>query len=99
MLPNRRRSRNSVKTLALSFFPGDHVRIGGGGPVHVFLRALAADVQPTDLVRVPGLRTLCGLESHGDPLDRDHGEPARLMAPNRPGVLQTKWLSRLEVAA
>ena len=30
---------------------------------------------------------------------RDHGEPARLIAPNRPGVLQTKWLSRLEVSA
>ncbi|MBU2076234.1 MAG: molybdopterin-dependent oxidoreductase, partial [Actinobacteria bacterium] len=25
-----------------------------------------------------------------------HGYPARLIAPNRPGVLQTKWLSRLE---
>ena len=44
-------------------------------------------------------RTLVALSLHGDPLDRDHGEPARLMAPNRPGVLQTKWLSRLEVAA
>ena len=39
------------------------------------------------------------LTLHGEPLNRDHGEPARLIAPNRPGVLQTKWLSRLEVAA
>jgi hypothetical protein len=44
-------------------------------------------------------RTLVALALHGEPLDRDHGEPARLIAPDRPGVLQTKWLSRLEVAA
>jgi hypothetical protein len=43
-------------------------------------------------------RTLVALALHGEPLDRDHGEPARLIAPDRPGVLQTKWLSRLEVA-
>ena len=33
----------------------------------------------------------------GEPLDIDHGYPARLVAPNRPGVLQTKWLARIEV--
>jgi hypothetical protein len=44
-------------------------------------------------------RTLVALALHGEPLHRDHGEPARLIAPGRPGVLQTKWLSRLEVAA
>jgi hypothetical protein len=43
-------------------------------------------------------RTLVALRLHGEPLDRDHGAPARLIAPNRPGVLQTKWLARLEVA-
>jgi DMSO/TMAO reductase YedYZ molybdopterin-dependent catalytic subunit len=44
-------------------------------------------------------RTLVALALHGEPLSRDHGAPARLIAPNRPGVLQTKWLSRLEVPA
>ncbi len=44
-------------------------------------------------------RTLVALALHGEPLARDHGEPARLIAPNRPGVLQTKWLARLEVSA
>ncbi len=44
-------------------------------------------------------RTLVALALHGEPLARDHGEPARLIAPDRPGVLQTKWLSRLEVSA
>lgn len=44
-------------------------------------------------------RTLVALALAGEPLDLDHGYPARLIAPNRPGVLQTKWLSRLEVLA
>lgn len=41
--------------------------------------------------------TLVALELNGDRLDIDHGYPARIIAPNRPGVLQTKWLSALEV--
>ena len=31
------------------------------------------------------------------PLAVDHGFPCRLIAPNRPGVLQTKWVTRLDV--
>jgi hypothetical protein len=42
--------------------------------------------------------TLLALALHGEALSIDHGYPARLIAPNRPGVLQTKWVSRLEVA-
>jgi DMSO/TMAO reductase YedYZ molybdopterin-dependent catalytic subunit len=41
--------------------------------------------------------TLIALELNGAPLDIDHGYPARAIAPGRPGVMQTKWLSRLEV--
>ena len=41
--------------------------------------------------------TLVALEVNGKPLDLDHGFPARMIAPGRPGVLQTKWLSKLEV--
>ncbi|WP_255461104.1 molybdopterin-dependent oxidoreductase [Glaciihabitans sp. INWT7] len=41
--------------------------------------------------------TLVALELNGDPLNMDHGYPARMIAPGRPGVLQTKWLSKLEV--
>lgn len=44
-------------------------------------------------------RTLLALDLAGEPLALDHGFPCRLIAPNRPGVLQTKWLSRLEVGA
>jgi hypothetical protein len=44
-------------------------------------------------------RTLLALEVNGETLDLDHGYPCRLIAPNRPGVLQTKWLRSLEVEA
>lgn len=41
--------------------------------------------------------TLLALELNGEPLHPDHGFPARLIGPNRPGVLQTKWVERLVV--
>ncbi|MGK2867997.1 MAG: molybdopterin-dependent oxidoreductase [Mycobacterium sp.] len=41
--------------------------------------------------------TLVALQLEGETLDIDHGYPARVIAPSRPGVLQTKWLRRLEV--
>ncbi|TFC90384.1 twin-arginine translocation signal domain-containing protein [Cryobacterium breve] len=40
--------------------------------------------------------TLVALELNGETLDVQHGYPARMIAPGRPGVLQTKWLSRIE---
>jgi DMSO/TMAO reductase YedYZ molybdopterin-dependent catalytic subunit len=44
-------------------------------------------------------RTLLALGLNGGPLHLDHGYPCRIIAPNRPGVLQTKWVHRLEVYA
>lgn len=41
--------------------------------------------------------TLLALRLNGQVLDLDHGYPCRIIAPSRPGVLQTKWVSRLEV--
>ncbi|MET1075636.1 MAG: molybdopterin-dependent oxidoreductase [Umezawaea sp.] len=41
--------------------------------------------------------TLLALRMNGEVLTLDHGYPCRLIAPSRPGVLQTKWVSRLEV--
>jgi DMSO/TMAO reductase YedYZ molybdopterin-dependent catalytic subunit len=41
--------------------------------------------------------TLLALEVNGQPLDLDHGYPLRLIGPNRPGVMQTKWVTRLAV--
>ncbi|RKR73316.1 molybdopterin-dependent oxidoreductase [Frondihabitans australicus] len=43
--------------------------------------------------------TLVALELNGADLDIEHGFPARVIAPGRPGVLQTKWISSIEVIA
>lgn len=42
---------------------------------------------------------LLAIKVNGEPLALDHGYPARIIVPNRPGVLQTKWVERLEVLA
>ncbi|WP_460458117.1 molybdopterin-dependent oxidoreductase [Angustibacter peucedani] len=54
----------------------------------------------SDLTRAQAMHpdTLLALRVNGSDLALDHGYPVRLVAPNRPGVLQTKWLSRVEVA-
>lgn len=41
--------------------------------------------------------TLLALEIDGEVLHPDHGFPVRLIGPNRPGVLQTKWVNELVV--
>jgi len=41
--------------------------------------------------------TLLAMEVDGEPLALDHGYPLRLIAANRPGVMQTKWLTTIEV--
>jgi DMSO/TMAO reductase YedYZ molybdopterin-dependent catalytic subunit len=42
-------------------------------------------------------RSLLALRLNGAELDLDHGYPCRVIAPNLPGVLQTKWVDHLEV--
>jgi DMSO/TMAO reductase YedYZ molybdopterin-dependent catalytic subunit len=41
--------------------------------------------------------TLLALAVNGQPLALDHGYPCRLIAPNRPGVMQTKWVGKVVV--
>ncbi len=41
--------------------------------------------------------TLLALRVNGEPLALDHGYPLRLIGPNRPGVMQTKWVTRVVV--
>ena len=41
--------------------------------------------------------TLLATHLDGERLALDHGYPCRLIAPNRPGVLQTKWVTNVEV--
>jgi len=57
--------------------------------------AFAATTLPANFADDP--LTLLALEIDGQPLALDHGFPCRLIAPDRPGVLQTKWVTRLEV--
>jgi DMSO/TMAO reductase YedYZ molybdopterin-dependent catalytic subunit len=43
--------------------------------------------------------TLLALRLNGVVLHPDHGYPLRLIAPNRPGVLQTKWVNAMTVVS
>ncbi|MEU4157238.1 molybdopterin-dependent oxidoreductase [Actinoplanes sp. NPDC026670] len=60
----------------------------------------AAGRYRTSTVATPHVRdplTLVALRLNGETLHPDHGYPARLIAPNRPGVQQTKWLGSITV--
>ncbi|MFI1307663.1 molybdopterin-dependent oxidoreductase [Streptomyces sioyaensis] len=78
---------------------------GAGAPAHARVRV--ESLEPRGGYRVSELGrehandplTLLALRVNGEELHPDHGYPARLIAPNRPGVLQTKWVGRLEVLA
>jgi DMSO/TMAO reductase YedYZ molybdopterin-dependent catalytic subunit len=41
--------------------------------------------------------SLIALRLNGETLHIDHGYPCRLIAPNRPGAMQTKWLQAFTV--
>jgi DMSO/TMAO reductase YedYZ molybdopterin-dependent catalytic subunit len=80
----------------------DLVAAVGGGPHDPVMVESLQDNSPyrTSTVEPPHARdelTLIALRLHGEPLHLDHGFPCRLIAPNRPGVLQTKWLARITV--
>lgn len=71
--------------------PGARVRVlslQSGG----FYRA--SDLSPA-LAAHPD--TLLALRVDGEDLHLDHGFPVRLIAPNNPGVLQTKWVGEVRV--
>jgi DMSO/TMAO reductase YedYZ molybdopterin-dependent catalytic subunit len=42
--------------------------------------------------------TLLALQLNGEPLALDHGYPVRLVGPSRPGVMQTKWVTKVIVS-
>ncbi|MGH2776178.1 MAG: molybdopterin-dependent oxidoreductase [Actinomycetota bacterium] len=48
-------------------------------------------------VHADDIDTLLSLRCNGQALHIDHGYPLRLIGPNRPGVMQTKWVSELIV--
>ena len=57
--------------------------------------AFGRSTLPASFARDP--LALLALRLDGERLSIDHGYPCRLIAPNHPGVLQTKWVSHLEV--
>jgi DMSO/TMAO reductase YedYZ molybdopterin-dependent catalytic subunit len=80
------------------------VVLAGGGPdsvVHIESLEQKGNYARTQLpaayARDP--RTLLALRINGEELSLDHGYPARIIAPNRPGVLQTKWVNTLTVTS
>ncbi len=74
-----------------------------GAPVDSDLRVIS--LEPAGAYRLMTMpaayvgdeQTLVALELNSEVLDLDHGYPARIIAPGRPGVLQTKWLQSLEI--
>ena len=80
-------------------------RSGGSIETMIFGQEIRVERTGDDAYRVTTMgpefatdpRTLVALGVNGEPLDLDHGYPARIIAPARPGVLQTKWLARVEV--
>ncbi|QNP68091.1 molybdopterin-dependent oxidoreductase [Streptomyces roseirectus] len=76
-----------------------------GAPAHARVRVVSLQLRGAYRVSELGPAhardplTLLALRLDGEDLVPDHGFPVRLIAPNRPGVLQTKWVGRLEVLA
>ncbi|MFE8938479.1 molybdopterin-dependent oxidoreductase [Streptomyces sp. NPDC007872] len=81
----------------------DLLERAGGRPGRNALRVTSLEARGAYRVMEMGAEyaddplTLLALALNGQRLSLDHGFPARIIAPNRPGVLQTKWVHRLEV--
>jgi hypothetical protein len=75
------------------------LRAGGTAKSRVHVQSLEGGwVYNNSFVEGPQLsHALLATHLNGERLDVDHGYPLRLIAPNRAGVLNTKWLARIEV--
>ncbi len=76
-------------------------RAGGSASSTVRVTSLErAGAYRSSLVEGPHLRAaLVATHLNGQRLSLDHGHPARLIAPDRAGVLNTKWLTEIRVMA
>ena len=76
-------------------------RAGGSTGSRVVLSSLEPDgPYRRSVISGPQLHAaLLATHLNGERLSLDHGYPLRLIAPNRAGVLNTKWLARVEVRA
>lgn len=80
----------------------DLVALAGCSPGAAVLVTSLQPRGPYRETRLPGNfvedeDSLLALRLNGEPLSLDHGYPCRIIAPNRPGVLQTKWVASLRV--
>ncbi|MBA8793952.1 hypothetical protein FHX74_001557 [Friedmanniella endophytica] len=74
------------------------LRAGGAASSTVRLHSLEKVGYNVSEIFGPQLSAaLLATHLNGARLDLDHGYPLRLISPNRAGVLNTKWLSRIEV--
>jgi DMSO/TMAO reductase YedYZ molybdopterin-dependent catalytic subunit len=77
-------------------------RVGGRpGHDHVVVQSMqrgsAYAVSTLDASHTDDPLSLIALRLNGETLNVDHGYPCRLIAPNRPGAMQTKWLLSITV--
>jgi hypothetical protein len=73
-------------------------RAGGDAGSRVQLRSFGVGGFSRSQIFGPQLaHALLATHLNGQRLSLDHGYPVRLMAPNRPGLLNTKWVSQIEV--
>jgi Oxidoreductase molybdopterin binding domain len=70
---------------------GRSVRVSSLQPAGVYAKSTLPPAHAADPL------TLLALRINGEVLHPDHGYPCRIIAPSRPGVLQTKWVARLDV--
>ena len=73
-------------------------RAGGNADSRVRFHSLESEGYNHSEMFGPQLSAaLLATHLNGERLNVDHGYPLRLIAPNRPGVLNTKWLGMIEV--
>ncbi|HJQ43577.1 MAG TPA: molybdopterin-dependent oxidoreductase [Jatrophihabitantaceae bacterium] len=78
----------------------DLVRRAGGNAdsrVDVYSLELRSQYNHSAIEGPQVAHALLATHLNGERLDLDHGYPLRLIAPDRAGVLNTKWLRRIEV--
>jgi DMSO/TMAO reductase YedYZ molybdopterin-dependent catalytic subunit len=78
------------------------LRLAGAAPhAHVRIQSFqpygSYTVSDVDRGQAHDADTLLALQVNGEPLALDHGYPCRLIAPDRPGVMQTKWVGKVVV--
>jgi len=73
-------------------------RAGGNADSHVRVTSLGVGGIRRSQIFGPQLsQALLATHLNGERLSLDHGYPVRLMAPNRPELLNTKWVVQIEV--